>query len=108
MMCTPLTLSTATIDKHGKVQLFVNNDKLTKELRDYLGENVTFFDESSIENKLNLLSGYRVLVDPSSASSWFFDTLKDSQAVILKAQDPIALPRACKNVTEIKSTIKRS
>jgi Xaa-Pro aminopeptidase len=105
VMCTPLTLSTATIDKHGKVQLFVNNDKLTKELRDYLGENVTFFDESSIENKLNLLSGYRVLVDPSSASSWFFDTLKDSQAVILKAQDPIALPRACKNVTEIKSTI---
>ena len=105
VMCTPLILSTATIDKHGKVQLFVDNDKLTHELRDYLGENVTIFDESSIEKKLNLLCGYKVLVDPSNASSWFFDTLKNSQAVILKAQDPIALPRACKNETEIKSTI---
>ena len=105
VMCTPLILSTATIDKHGKVQLFVNNDKLTHGLRDYLGENVTIFDESSIEKKLNLLCGYKVLVDPSNASSWFFDTLKDSQAVILNSQDPIALPRACKNETEIKSTI---
>ena len=91
-----------------KFNYLLDNDKLTTELRDYLGENVAVFDESSIENELNLLSGYKVLVDPSTASSWFFDTLKDSQAVILKAQDPIALPRACKNDNRDKKYHKRS
>ena len=105
VMCTPLILSTAIIDKKGKVQLFVDSNKLTTDIKNYLGKNVVVYDETSIENELKLLKGSKVLLDPSTASSWFFDTLSDSKAIIIETQDPISLPKACKNTTEIQSTI---
>jgi Xaa-Pro aminopeptidase len=43
-----------------------------------------------------------VLIDPAQSSAWYFDTLTEAGASIVRAADPCALPRACKNAVEIE------
>ena len=47
------------------------------------------------------LKGKRVRLDPATASAWYFEQLKSAGAEIVKGQDPVVLPRACKNEAEI-------
>jgi Xaa-Pro aminopeptidase len=43
-----------------------------------------------------------VLIDPAQSSAWYFDALTQAGATIVRAADPCALPRACKNAVEIE------
>ena len=45
-----------------------------------------------------------MLVDPSQSSAWYSDTLTEGGAGVVRAPDPCALPRACKNPVEIEGT----
>lgn len=104
VMCTPLTLSTVIIDSRGHVQLFINPKKLSGAVRRHLGNHVTIQNEADIEAALSSLSEKTVIVDPNTTAVWFADTLKAAGARVHRAQDPAALPKATKNVAEIKST----
>ena len=50
------------------------------------------------------LKGQRVVVDPALSSAWYFKALEDAGATVIRADDPCALPRACKNDVEIAGT----
>src|SRR5262249_48098302 len=55
---------------------------------------------------LGELSGRKVRVDPATASAWYFEQLAQGGAEVVKGQDPVVLPRACKNAAEIEGSRK--
>jgi len=104
--CSPLPLSTAIIDKSGHVEFYVNPVKLTEDIRRHLGNEVTIGTESDLRDGLNRLSEKTVIVDPAVTSAWYFDTLTAGDAIVKRDNDPVALPKACKNEIEIKGSAR--
>jgi len=104
VMCTPLPLSTAIIKKDGHVDLFINPEKISSEVRTHLGNAVTLHNEDALEKGLKALSGKKIMADPGTTSAWYFEKLENASAEIINVPDPIAIPKACKNAAEIKST----
>jgi len=104
VMCTPLPLSTAIVKADGHVDLFIKPEKMSDEVRAHLGNAVTVQNEDALIDRINALSGQKVMADPSSTSAWYFDLLKAAAAEVIKAQDPIAIPKASKNKAEIAGT----
>nr|WP_233353626.1 aminopeptidase P family protein [Hellea balneolensis] len=104
VMCTPLPLSTVIVKADGQVDLFVKPEKLTDELRSHLGNDVAIRSEEDISAAITELKDHSVIADPSVSSAFYFEALKKAGAKIIKAQDPVALPKACKNNAEIAGT----
>ncbi len=101
---TPLALGSAILNKDGTAQLFVKPEKVTHELRGFLGNEVSISTEPNFVEALKKTSGKRVLVDPSLSSAHVFDALHAAGAQIVRGQDPTILPRALKNAVEIAGT----
>ena len=106
VMCSPLPLSSLIINKDASVELFIDPDKVTPEVRNHFGNQVSVSSEDKLPDYLATFDGRTILVDPAGSSSFMFDTLKASDANIIKASDPIALPKARKNDAEIVGTTK--
>ncbi len=101
---TPLALGSAILNKDGTAQLFVKPEKVTPELRGFLGNEVSISAEPDFVEALKHTSGKRVLVDPSLSSAHVFDALHAAGAQIVRGQDPTLLPRSLKNAVEIAGT----
>jgi len=104
VMCTPLPLSTIIVKKNGQVDLFVKPEKITDAIRNHLGNDVAIRAEEDLAEGLSSLKGQNVIADPSVTSAWYFTALENAGANVLKVQDPVALPKACKNAAEILGT----
>lgn len=104
VQCTPLPLSTALIDNTGQVQLFIAPEKLTPEVGEHFGNDVSLQTEDALSDGINALAGKTVIADPNTASAWHVDALTTAGATVKSASDPIALPKAKKNAVEIEGT----
>ncbi|HCK85091.1 MAG TPA: X-Pro aminopeptidase [Hyphomonadaceae bacterium] len=98
---TPLPLGEAILRADGKADLFLAEEKVTPELRQWLGNEVAVRPSRDLAPALAELKGKRVRLDPASASAWYFEQLRTAGAEIVKGQDPVVLPRACKNEAEL-------
>jgi len=101
---TPLALGSAILNKDGTAQLFVKPEKVTPELRGFLGNEVSISAEPDFVEALKQTNGKRILVDPSLSSAHVFDALHAAGAQIVRGQDPTIMPRALKNAVEIAGT----
>ena len=101
---SPLPLGQAILNADGTARLFVDPAKVTPELPAWLGNEVRLETPADLEAALADLEGRSVLVDSSLSSAWYFDALADAGARVVRGADPTALPRACKNATEIEGT----
>ena len=99
---SPLPIGQAILNKDGTAEVFLEPAKLTSDLPAFLGNQVTLSRPDDLQAALVALKGKKVLVDPAQSSSWYFDQLVAAGAEVVRAADPCALPRACKNATEIK------
>jgi Xaa-Pro aminopeptidase len=99
---SPLPLSQAILRRDGTARLFLDPAKVTPQLPAWLGNEVVLEDPSALPAALAELKGLKVLVDPGQSSSWYFDTLEAAGAEVVRAADPSALPRACKNDIEVE------
>ena len=100
---SPLPLAQAILDASGRARLFLDPAKVSADLPAWLG------NEVSLETPDDLpaaLADQKVLVDPGQSSAWYFDTLEAAGAQTIRADDPCALPRACKNAVEIEGARK--
>jgi len=104
VMCSPLPLASLILHNDGNAELFVDADKVTGEVRAHFGNQVSISDEGKLPSRLSDMKGKTVMVDPSLSSSFMFDTLSEAGANIVRAMDPIALPKARKNAAEIAGT----
>ncbi|WP_408736125.1 M24 family metallopeptidase [Acetobacter aceti] len=97
---TPVVLSFAILHSNAQVDLFVDDAKITPEVRNWLGDDVTILPPDQLEAALRALKGQKVAVDPSATPVWFSQTLDAAGATVVEAADPCALPRARKNAIE--------
>jgi Xaa-Pro aminopeptidase len=99
---SPLPLAQAILMQDGSARLFLDPAKVTEGLPAWLGNQVILEPPQALLGALAGLKGLNVLVDPAQSSAWYFDTLQGAGAEVLRAPDPTALPRACKNAVEIE------
>ncbi len=100
---TPLPLSAAILKADGHVEWYVDPRKISAGLEGHLGSDVLRYDETDFPAALKRLgeARARVLLDMDESSYRVLSLLRQSGATIQKSEDPCALPRACKNQTEI-------
>ena len=103
---SPLPLAQAILRKDGSARLFLDPAKVTPDLPAWLGNEVSLETPDQLEGALASLKGQKVLVDAGQSSAWYFDTLEGAGAQTIRAEDPCALPRACKNAVEIEGAHK--
>ncbi len=103
---TPLPLGSAILHADGKAELYLKPEKVDAALTAWLGNEVAVQDEARLAEGLTGLSGKKVAVDPALASAWCFEQLHAAGAQIVRAPDPVALPRACKNAVEVEGARK--
>lgn len=101
---TPLLLGFALIDSGGRVTLFTDPAKIPEGFAEHVGEGVTVRPEAEAIEAFGALKGRRVLADPDTANAWCQLALATSGAELVAAQDPVILPKACKNSVEIAGT----
>lgn len=102
--CSPLPLGRAILRSDGSATLLIDPAKESDGLREHLGNQVSLADIDTLDAELAALSGQTVSLDPALASAWFFQSLERAGATILRQQDPVLLPKACKNATELAGT----
>ena len=100
---TPLPLSFAVVEASGRVDLFIDPRKLTPAARRHLDNAVTVNPLDELGPRLDALGtqGLRVRLDPAVANAWVFDRLHRAGVAIRRDLDACALPKACKNATEL-------
>lgn len=101
---SPLPLGQAVLRADGTARLFLDPAKVTDALPAWLGNQVSLESPGALDGALADLRGKSVVVDPAQSSAWYFDALETAGALVLRAADPTALPRACKNPVEVEGT----
>jgi len=101
---TPLPLGQAIVRADGSASIFLDPAKVTNELPAWLGDSVVLEAPEALEGALAKLSGQKVMIDPAISSAWYFEQLQGAGAKIVRATDPCAIPRACKNDVEIEGS----
>jgi Xaa-Pro aminopeptidase len=97
---TPVALSFVIAHADGTADLFIEDAKVTPELRAHLGNAVRVRPRGDFVAALGALAGRRVAVDPDSAVQAVFAALEAAGAEIVEERDPAVLPKACKNAAE--------
>jgi Xaa-Pro aminopeptidase len=103
---SPLPLGQAVLNSDGSARLFLDPQKVTPDLRAWLGNEVQLETTDDLPRALADLRGKRVVVDPGQSSAWYFEALTGGGAQVLRGEDPCLLPRACKNPVEVEGTRK--
>ena len=97
----PLVLGYALLDKNGEMVFFTNPAKIPRGFRAHVGDGVTVMDEREASAVFGQQAGRKVLADPQTANAWCQLTLERAGAELIADQDPVLIPKACKNETEI-------
>jgi Xaa-Pro aminopeptidase len=101
---SPLPLAQAILNADGTARLFLDPAKVTADLPAWLGNEVRLEGPDAFEGALADLDGQRVSIDPGQSAAWYFEALEAAGAEAVRASDPCALPRACKNAVEIEGS----
>jgi Xaa-Pro aminopeptidase len=99
---TPFALSFAILHDSGEAEWFIDERKLTPEVRRHIGNAVHVRAPAQLGGALEGLSGKKVIADPGTAAAAIFDRLKAGNADIARQPDPCLLPKACKNAVEVE------
>ncbi|QQX81120.1 aminopeptidase P family protein [Shewanella sp. KX20019] len=97
----PVVLGTALLHANGDMLLFTDLSKLPTGIEQHVGAGVSFKAEAALEAELAKLSGVKVLASPDTINAWLQITAKNAGAELIAGADPVALPKAQKNDTEL-------
>ena len=98
---TPVALAYALVDAEGTATLFVDEGKLTDDVRQHLGNAVRVASRAEFAPALDGFAGKRVAADPERAVAAVFERLEKGGASLLVTRDPTVVPRATKTEAEI-------
>lgn len=101
----PLALGFATVPVKGKPVLFMDNRKLDAEVTSHL-ENIADLAEPAtlLERLTRNTKDRKFLCDPDRTPIAISDSISAAGGEIVRGRDPVVLPRAIKNATEIAGT----
>jgi Xaa-Pro aminopeptidase len=98
----PVLLSFAILEASGELHVVVDSRRVPDGLHEHVGEGVSLVDESGAEALLHAWSGKTVLADPATANAWTQLALQEGGANLIAGEDPVLMPKACKNAAEIE------
>lgn len=98
--CNPVFVSYLLIES-DKVSLFVDDNKLSPEVKQYLQDNqVSLYKYNKVEKCLESYSEYNILLDGNETSCYLWKAVKCQE--IVAAGSPIPAMKAVKNKAEIE------
>lgn len=98
--CNPVFVSYLLIES-DKVSLFVDDNKLSPEVKQYLQDNqVSLYNYNKVEKCLESYSEYNILLDGDETSYYLWKTVKCQEIVAVAS--PIPAMKAVKNKAEIE------
>lgn len=98
--CNPVFVSYLLIES-DKVSLFVDDNKLSPEVKQYLQDNqVSLYNYNKVKKCLESYSEYNILLDGDETSYYLWKTVKCQE--IVAAASPIPAMKAVKNEAEIE------
>lgn len=98
--CNPVFVSYLLIES-DKVSLFVDDNKLSPEVKQYLQDNqVSLYNYNKVEKCLESYSEYNILLDGDETSYYLWKTVKCQE--IVATASPIPAMKAVKNKAEIE------
>ena len=100
----PVVQSFALLNADGALTLLVNPGRVPEDFAAHVGENVTVMTESEASAVLSSFDGKRVLADPDTANAWTQLALQRGGATLVAGEDPVLIPKACKNRVELSGT----
>ena len=102
----PVVLAFALLPVTGKPELFIDGQKLSNSVRTTLAELADLRQPAALPGALADLGRRKakVLIDPQSANDAVAGALREAGGVLVEGTDPVVLPRARKNATEIDGT----
>ncbi len=107
--CTPLALCQALIFKNGKVDLFLEENRLPKEVKNYFKKNkIEVIAPKNLEKHLKLVKKQlkNIQIDPNYLNFALFEALNKQKIGVIQRNDPILALKAVKNKVEIKNNIQ--
>lgn len=100
----PVLQSFALLQADGSLTLFVEPGRIPAGFSEHVGEGVTVRPEADAQQAFSAFSGRRVLADPRGANAWTQLALEQCGATLVPGQDPVLVPKACKNSVEIEGS----
>ncbi len=102
---TPLVLAHAIVPREGEPVLFIDAAKLDMEVTAFLTQVTELREPSDLLAHLSRLSDKaRVMLDPDQAPYALALAIEKAGGTVVNGRDPVVLPRAIKNETEIDGT----
>ncbi|MFL1462893.1 aminopeptidase P family protein [Roseococcus sp. DSY-14] len=97
---TPMALAFAILHADATVQLFLHAPERAAAVAAHLGNGVAVAGREALLPALRALAGRRVRVDLDATPAALVEALRDGGAEVVAGEDPVRLPRACKNPAE--------
>ena len=103
---TPLPLCFAILNREAAVDLYIDERKVTRATREHLGNAVTVRPRAALGPAIDVLvsDGVALRIDPASSPAWIARRIEAAGGTVSRGDDPIILPRALKNSTELSGT----
>jgi Xaa-Pro aminopeptidase len=103
---TPLPLSYALVPKDGRPTVFIDHRKLSNSARDHLEQSADVAEPDALTGQLTSLAkrGASIALDSATAADALSRLVNGAGGKVVRGSDPIALLKACKNLTEIEGT----
>jgi Xaa-Pro aminopeptidase len=98
----PVLQSLALLEANGDMTLLADPRRIPEGFYPHVGEGVQVRPEVEAAVVLAACSGRTVLADPDTANAWSQLALEQAGATLVAAQDPVLVPKACKNPVEIE------
>jgi Xaa-Pro aminopeptidase len=99
----PLALGYAIVPAEGKPQIFIEEEKLSSEIKAFLSKIATQHEPQDLVSVLQARSAHAtVLCDMDRVSVALVNIIEAAKGTIIKGRDPVILPRAMKNQTELE------
>ena len=99
----PIPLGFAIIPIEGKPTLFMNEEKISRQVKDALSSMLEFAPPEELGSHLaKAAKGKPVLCDMNRMPVALTKLIRENNGTLVKGTDPVILPRAIKNKTEIE------
>jgi len=96
----PVLLGAALLGANGDVSLYTAPERIPDGFEQHVGEGVRVFPETELAQGLVQMKGQRVIVEAAATNAWAGLALEEAGATVIAGQDPVLIPKACKNATE--------
>jgi Xaa-Pro aminopeptidase len=100
----PVVQSFAMLLATGEVTLFVDSARIPDGFAGHVGEGVQVLPESDAAAVLSTYQGRKILADTQAANAWTQLVLERGGATLVAGEDPVLIPKACKNPVELAGT----